>query len=113
MPFFPTFEDGKKYGFFYINGAATLLGTVMTIGPVFASWPITWVMAIKMGLLPSNYLAGGALVAYTYLSYKAMAFLGNTCDKIFAKINQKLIHKNEKLKNLIVDDKKTFKEAIP
>lgn len=112
ISFLSMFEEGKRYGWFYVKstleavcGGPFLLGGVaFYIGCVL--------VAAKQEAFFSNYIVGGALGAITYLTAKYYQVGFNVCNSISSRVNQALINKNEKLKEAIINKKKSFSEPL-
>ncbi|MDP2907910.1 MAG: hypothetical protein Q8O03_08280 [Nanoarchaeota archaeon] len=111
--FLSMFEEGKRYGAFYWKNI--LEGTCafpFLVGGAFF-YIGCFVAAAKNGAFFSDYLTGGLLGAITYLIAQYYKGLTNTLSNISSKINQKLINKNERLKEAVINKKKSFSEPTP
>lgn len=111
--FLSMFEEGKRYGAFYWKNI--LEGTCAVpflVGGAFF-YIGCFVAAAKNGAFFSDYLTGGLLGAITYLIAQYYKGLTNTLSNISSKINQKLINKNERLKEAVINKKKSFSEPTP
>jgi len=111
--FLSMFEEGKRYGAFYWKNI--LEGTCafpFLVGGAFF-YIGCFVAAAKNGAFFSDYLTGGLLGAITYLIAQYYKGLTNTLSNISSKINQKLINKNERLKEVVINKKKSFSEPTP
>ncbi len=113
VSFMSMFEEGKRYGWFYwknalLGASATpflLGGAAFYIGCFF--------VAAQKGAFFSDYITGGVLGVITYLIAKYYKGLTNALDNISSKFNQKLINKNERLKEAVINKKKSFSEPLP
>ncbi len=111
--FLSMFEDGKRYGLFYVKNGIFGIGSLPFLFGGLVAYIGCVAVAIKEGAFFSNYLVGGVLGGATYLTYQYYKGLVSILNNINSKVNQKLIDKNEKLKEAIIRRKKSFSEPLP
>jgi hypothetical protein len=111
--FLSMFEEGKRYGAFYWKNIleGTCAAPFLVGGAFF--YIGCFVAAAKNGAFFSDYLIGGLLGAITYLIAQYYKGLTNTLNNVSSKINQKLINKNERLKEAVINKKNSFSEPTP
>lgn len=111
--FLSMFEEGKRYGAFYWKSilAGTCAAPFLFGGGIFYLGCV--VVAAQKGAFFSDYLTGGLLGVIAYLTAVYYKGFSNVVNNLCSKINQKLINKNERLKEAIINKKKSFSEPLP
>lgn len=111
--FMSMFEEGKRYGAFFWKSilAGTCAVPFLFGGAGFYIGCV--VVAAQRGAFFSDYLTGGVLGVIVYLTAMYYKGFSNVVNNIASKINQKLVNKNEKFKEAIINKKKGFSEPIP
>ncbi|MCG2718693.1 MAG: hypothetical protein L6408_07665 [Nanoarchaeota archaeon] len=113
MPFGVMFEEQKEYGWQDFKDFCAIGAAVIASLPLLGGVAAAWILAMKAGLVFSSYITGGSLFMSTYLIAKTVGAAGRLGDKILAKSAQKVVDINTPLKNMIIDDKKVYKDIIP